>query len=779
MDPTRLRARLDRYGALGLALALVVVYVASLRGGFLNYDDPWLIEQNPLLRRSGLDALLALWTDRGEATRLILGAEYLPVRDTSLWLEARLWGLSPHALRATNLVLYVAAALVFRAYLRRALPREPVLAEVTAWLFALHPVHAESAAWLAGRKDVLALLFMGLALWCYAGPTAGASPTEAGVDDSGAARTPEPGSAMGPVASVRPWDAWRAWAAVPLVLLACLSKGVAVVTPLLFVVHDLLVGRRPRFGLVGASLGAALGVLSLHVQVGRTMGMLAALPGGGRMAAVASMGPAWLEYLGRAFVPVGLSVSHEVPDRSATDLLGWLAYVPWTALLGLALWRARRGSRLELAALLWFAVALAPTSQILAPLQNRMADRYLLAPVLGPCLLAASLLLRLGRRRAVVVAAVVTSWGFLSAERANLFADSVRLWSDAVEKTTRSQAPYQLGMALRERGDDRAAEQAFRLAILRSGPGDETGRRAINNLSVLLGANGRHGEALALLAEAVRRFPMDPRVLNNLAELTARHGDPAEARRLFDELVRRFPTYEPGLANHRRRYPPSPSAPVVPVMPDAAPALPCPPAKEIALRLGEKRAAHFRAGCHSFARAQFTLTAALAWDKPRAPRLRLVSVSEGSRGFAFDVTPLPPGLETLLADSRDVSVRVRASEEGNLVRIGIFGHAPRARDPSEGDEILILLRLVAHKPPQIAWSGPGDRVSLEADGCLVERVVEFQLLFGRRLEMFVSSRGRRGAVSLADKVTAPCASGAGTQESLTPWWLSLPPGRAL
>jgi tetratricopeptide (TPR) repeat protein len=560
MEPKRPLARLDRYGALGLGLALVVVYAASLAGGFLNYDDPWLIEQNPLLRRASLDALVAIWTDRGEETRMSLGAEYLPVRDTTLWLEARLWGLGPHALRATNLAIYVAAALVFRAYLLRALPAARALAEVTAWLFALHPVHAESAAWLAGRKDVLALLFMGLSLWCYAGPgdagagAAGAGATEGAATGGGATGGATAGTTA---ASARRW-AWQGWLAVPFVLLACLSKGVAVATPLLFLIHDLLVGRRPRLGLVGASLGGALGVLALHVQVGRTVGMLAPLPGGGRVAAIVSMGPAWLGYVARAFVPVGLSVSHEVPDRAATEPLGWLAYVPLLALGALAAWRARRGSRLELAALLWFAVALAPTSQILAPLQNRAADRYLLLPVLGPCLVAASLLLRLRWRtkRGAPIAAigVVATFGLASAERAYAFADSVRLWVDTVDKTTRPQAAYQLGMALRDRGDAQGAEQAFRLAILRSGPGDETGRRAINNLSVLLGAQGRHSEALALLAEAVRRFPADPRVLNNLAELTARHGDPAEARRRFDELVRRFPTYEPGLTNHRRRY---------------------------------------------------------------------------------------------------------------------------------------------------------------------------------------------------------------------------------
>src|SRR5205085_8020311 len=96
-----------------------------------------------------------------------LGAEYLPVRDTLVWLELRLFGPSAFALRAVSLLLYLAAALLLRAYLRRAIP-DAAVAETSAWLFALHPVHAESVAWLAGQKDLVALLLVAAALLVYA-----------------------------------------------------------------------------------------------------------------------------------------------------------------------------------------------------------------------------------------------------------------------------------------------------------------------------------------------------------------------------------------------------------------------------------------------------------------------------------------------------------------------------------------------------------------------------------------------------------------------------------
>jgi hypothetical protein len=94
----------------------------------------------------------------------------LPLRDTSHWLEVRTFGLVPQAMRAAQLALYAGGVLAFRGALRRCLG-PGAWAEATAWLFALHPLHVESVAWLAGRKVVLGLLFVGAALYVYTGQT--------------------------------------------------------------------------------------------------------------------------------------------------------------------------------------------------------------------------------------------------------------------------------------------------------------------------------------------------------------------------------------------------------------------------------------------------------------------------------------------------------------------------------------------------------------------------------------------------------------------------------
>jgi tetratricopeptide (TPR) repeat protein len=219
------------------------------------------------------------------------------------------------------------------------------------------------------------------------------------------------------------------------------------------------------------------------------------------------------------------------------------------ALAVAAVWAARRGQRVWLWALGWFVVAQLPTSQVLAPLQNLMADRYLLLAVLGPCALVA-FLARVARPLALGVVLIAAALTFA---RAQVFSDSVALWEDVTTKSPRwSTGWYQLGLALRE-AHPADAEPAFRRAIALD-PAGESARRATNNLAALLAAAQRLAEAQAVLRDGVARFPDDPRALNNLAEISARLGQDAEARRLFERLIARFPDYAPGVRNYRARY---------------------------------------------------------------------------------------------------------------------------------------------------------------------------------------------------------------------------------
>lgn len=510
-------SRLREYGAPSLLLLSVfLVYLPSLGGGFLNLDDPWLIADNPVFRAPWRQALTTIWTDFSTAGRLSLGAEYLPLRDLSVWLDAVCDGLAPGAMRLGNLAAYLTALLCLRGALRRALG--PGLAvDLAIFAFALHPVHVESVAWLAGRKDVLALLFVSLALYVH----------------SGSAR-------------LRP-------IVVPsLLVCAYLSKAQAVVAGGLLIAHDLLAGRRLDVRTYAPIAVTAAAVAGLHAHVGHLVSMTVLPAGGGRLHAAFTFGDVLARYLGLLVWPARLSVVYDVPDRVQLTSAGALAFAlvfAW-AVLGIAVLRRRRNPLL-LGAWLWLVVPLLPVSQVLFPLQNRMADRYLLFSVLAPALL---LWLAVERTRAqlrwLAVAAAV-AWifglGLVSFTRGELFADSVSLFEDATRKTRSSQLPpYQWASALEADGDHAGAAVVFLEVLRRSPSATELGRRATNNLARNYARENRLGDAASVLRAGRQRWPNDPKMLANLAIVCARLGNGAEALELDAQLHRRFPDFRPG-----------------------------------------------------------------------------------------------------------------------------------------------------------------------------------------------------------------------------------------
>ena len=180
----------------GVALFLlsVVVYIPAMSAGYL-WDDDQEITANPSLRNAyGLFEIWTggitnepapgasdplplkvlrpplqwvektIWSDTwGPAGRPKAheSADYFPLKTTMLWLEYQLWGLSSYGYHVVNILLHAVNAIIFWLLLRQL--RVPG-AWLGALLFALHPAHVESVAWIAERKNTLSLLFYLLSL---------------------------------------------------------------------------------------------------------------------------------------------------------------------------------------------------------------------------------------------------------------------------------------------------------------------------------------------------------------------------------------------------------------------------------------------------------------------------------------------------------------------------------------------------------------------------------------------------------------------------------------
>lgn len=138
-----------RLGWLGAALFLlaVAVYVPVWEFGFIWDDDDYVVA-NETLRT--LDGLKRIWLEPGSVP------QYYPMVHTLFWVEYQLWGLKPAGFHLVNVLLHASSAVLVFLILRG-------LGMPGAWLagalFAVHPVHVESVAWITERKNVLSLFF--------------------------------------------------------------------------------------------------------------------------------------------------------------------------------------------------------------------------------------------------------------------------------------------------------------------------------------------------------------------------------------------------------------------------------------------------------------------------------------------------------------------------------------------------------------------------------------------------------------------------------------------
>ena len=300
------------------------------------------------------------------STRVSLGGEYLPLRDLSHLVESATVGLQPTRLRVDNLIIYTVAVLLLRVALLNTLGRKWTT-ELCVLIFALHPVHVESVAWIAGRKDVLALGFAMAMLWAWC---------------------KEEGRAVG----------------LTLFFYACaiLSKSTSVVAIVLLPVFDLVAERRVAWRSLLLLLIPAVALAAVHWKVDTLVHAGSVPPGGSRWSAAATMGPVWWRYLECCFNPSALSAVHDVPIRTTFNFSGAAAWLTIILSCGASVrswWRDEEPA--WLASWLTFFIPLIPVSQVFIPLQNRMADRYLWLSVLSLSWLVALLMRKLERLGAV------------------------------------------------------------------------------------------------------------------------------------------------------------------------------------------------------------------------------------------------------------------------------------------------------------------------------------------------------------------------------------------
>ena len=146
---------------LGLAVLIVGVYWPVCRFEFINLDDPVYVTDNPHVR-AGLTWASLKWA---------VGSWEAEFWHPLTWLthmsDVAVYGLKAGGHHLTNLLLHLANTLLVFVVFRR-LTGAAWRSGLVAGLFGLHPLHVETVAWVADRKDVLSALFWWLTVWAYA-----------------------------------------------------------------------------------------------------------------------------------------------------------------------------------------------------------------------------------------------------------------------------------------------------------------------------------------------------------------------------------------------------------------------------------------------------------------------------------------------------------------------------------------------------------------------------------------------------------------------------------
>jgi tetratricopeptide (TPR) repeat protein len=341
---------------LALAAFTVALYAPALRCQFLAFDDPAYVTENRHVR-AGLTLDGLAW-----AFRVTTAGNWHPVTMLSHILDCQIYGLRPWGHHLTNVLFHAAnSALLFLLLMRMtgAVWRSACVAA----LFAAHPAHVESVAWVSERKDVLSSFFFLLAIWAY---VRYADHLKSQISN------------------------FKLSYALTLVFfaLALMAKPMAVTLPFVLLLLDfwplgrmsrssfprLVVEKTPMFALSGVWCGIPIWAQG----IGQAVASETELPVWERINHTL---PAYLDYLRVLVFPRHLSAyypyQHHIPLAQGAAAGAVLALATWLALAG-----ARRRPWLAVG-WLWFLGMLVPVIGLVQVGGQGWADRYLYLPSIG------------------------------------------------------------------------------------------------------------------------------------------------------------------------------------------------------------------------------------------------------------------------------------------------------------------------------------------------------------------------------------------------------------
>ena len=473
-----------KFGIPAILLLCLIAYFPIFSHELTNWDDPIYVSANTLIQ-SGKFA--DFWTTP-------VASNYHPLTMLSLALDYHLGENSAKAYFFTNLLLHLANTVLLAWILVQLVPGKWIGILFVTALFALHPLHVESVAWVSERKDVLYVFFFFLA-WIF-------------------------------------WMKWEEmkrpdWLVLALLFFtaSCLSKGMAVVFPGVILIAawmrsiqldtKYLISTIPLwiiaiiFGVVAIRTQTEAGALSIdNIQLSFGDRMITAVHG-------------YIFYLQKMFLPIGLSAYYPYPVNFNVNwpIAFVVAPVILIALIALV-WIKFRSNRYVVAGALWYLGILLPVSQIISVGNAIAADRYFYLSSIGPLFILGYILQhyyeKFNSRNGILilVGVIIIANTLLTRNRVKVWENSITLFTDVIEKYPASAVAYHgLGEAYNGKEMYQEALQQFELALkYRPGYPD-----VLYNIAVVYDKVNQPNKAIPYYHDALKNKPGYIEALYNMA----------------------------------------------------------------------------------------------------------------------------------------------------------------------------------------------------------------------------------------------------------------------
>ena len=545
---------------IGLALAVItlVAFWPIGRLGFINYDDNFYVTKNPHVQ-AGITVEGIRW-----AFTAVDAGNWHPVTWLSHMLDCQLFGLKASGPHWVNLGFHIANTLLLYVVLRQ-MTQAVWRSVLVAALFALHPTHVQSVAWVSERKDVLSALFFMLTLLMYA-------------------RYAAPSLAQGPKSKVFHGLALMFFA------LGLMSKPMLVTLPVIlllldfwplkrFTIYDLRFTIWPLIREKAPFVVLSLASCVITLQAQKAAKYIASadqlLPWYWR---VANSLVFYTDYLGKIFWPVNLAIFYPYTPRHLWDYI-CSALLP--VMLTLFYLRRVRSQSYLPVGWFWFVLMLVPVIGLVTVGMQAIADRYTYLPSIGLFIIVAWGM--------AGIAAMATLWrtvmtlgaaGLVLAclldtrNQLDYWQDNIKLFSHAIETTRENnfEGYFLLGYAYMESGNLNAAGRCYESAlkinpyfedarlklaevlflqtnyeaavaqvgeVLQLNPNNAEAREC---LGFALAAQNKITEAVSEYTTALQLKPDDVTIREALAQVLVQKGEPEKALACLQEALKIQPT---------------------------------------------------------------------------------------------------------------------------------------------------------------------------------------------------------------------------------------------